>query len=448
EYYGERHTDTGFGQFHCFSGNSDQMKRAVSLGFCVSYTGNITYKNTTLTDVVRETPEDRILIETDSPYLAPVPNRGKRNSPVFLGLIAQKIAELKKKDVHEIMTLTTNNARRLFALSMLVMTMFLFSSQNTFAQPGSKPPDSVLTKERREAEEIIKKQRDELMRAQEERRRDSIKAVQQEQEQLMREAMEQARKDSIRAVEKMADEERLRERAKTPIVWKAIGIGAGLGVGNLSGVNQGLRLSLTPTSVLATSFSIGTAITRGIDFEISYNSFTFGDDLSKDGLFRASESSPPAHLDTNKIPTHYFVPTHEDMSTKYLSFDFRFVINPRSPVKFYMGLGYMHVTITNSQDYYSVDSVAGGVVKGPSANLEHSFSRGGIKGLIGARYDWELGDNFILTPFVQIGAAFLFTGEQQAGGFDFNTTGDPIVFTHLNAGVTLYFGWFGVQRYK
>jgi hypothetical protein len=95
-----------------------------------------------------------------------------------------------------------------------------------------------------------------------------------------------------------------------------------------------------------------------------------------------------------------------------------------------------------------VDSVAGGVVKGPSATLEHSFSRGGIKGLIGARYDWEIGDNFILTPFVQIGAAFLFTGEQQVGGFDFNTTGDPIVFTHLNVGATLYFGWFGVQRYK
>ena len=450
EYYKGREIGSGFGQFHCFSGNMEQMNRAVSLGFCVSYTGNITFKNTTLTDVVRQTPENSFLIETDSPYLAPVPFRGKRNSPEYLGLIAQKIAEIKQKDIEEIMTLTTQNAKRLFfgmAGVMMFLLIFLFSSQRSYAQVGNKPPDSVMTKERRENEEIIKKQRDELMHAQEERRQDSIKSAQREQEELTREAIEQSRKDSIRAVEKMSEEERDREKLKTPIAWKAIGIGGGIGIGNLSGVNQGNRAKLAPTSVFASSFSMGTAITRGIDFEISYNSFTFGDDLIQDNLYRADINSQPATFPIRNGPQHYDVPTHEDMATKYLSFDFRFVINPHSPVKFYLGLGYMHVTISNTQQYYHVDSLAGGsAMIGPSQTLARSFSRGGMKGLIGARFDVELGDKFILTPFAQIAAGFLFTGEAPPVGFDFNTTADPIVFTHLNVGATLYFGWFGVQR--
>src|SRR2546421_7966983 len=288
EYYKNRGSDARFGQFHCFSGNAEQMKRAVSLGFCVSYTGNITFKNTTLTDVVRQTPEHRILIETDSPYLAPVPYRGKRNSPEYLGLIAQKIAEIKQKNIDDIMTLTTQNAKQLFfrGIGITMFLLMLLFSQTSQAQPGSKPPDSVLTKERRENEAIIKKQRDELLRAQEERRQDSIKAAQREQQELVHAALEQARKDSLRAVEKMADEDRLREKLKTPIAWKAIGIGGGAGIGNLSEVSQSSRVALTPTAVFAYTISIGTAITRGIDFTFSYNSFTFGDDFIRDNLYK------------------------------------------------------------------------------------------------------------------------------------------------------------------
>jgi len=427
------------------------MKRAVSLGFCVSYTGNITFKNTNLTDVVRETPDERMLIETDSPYLAPVPYRGKRNSPEYVGLVAKKIAEIKQKDINEIMTLTTQNAKRLFfrtAGALMFLLMVCFSAQRSHAQVGGKPPDSVMTKERRDNEEIIKKQRDELLRAQEERRQDSIKAAQREQDELMKEAMEQAHKDSLRAVERLLDEERTREKLKTPIAWKAIGIGGGVGVGNLSGVNQVNRVKLAPTSVFASSFSIGTAITRGIDFDISYSSFSFGDDLTRDQLYKGDLNSFPAVLDPLKKPSHFLVPTHEDMGTKYLSFDFRFVINPRSPVKFYVGLGYLHVTITSTQEYHSVDSAGIGnpVVVGATQTLRGSFTRGGMKGLIGARMDIELGDKFILSPFAQIGAGFLFSGEQRPSGFDFFIPGDPIVFTHLNVGATLYFGWFGVQR--
>ncbi|MEP7234609.1 MAG: YchF/TatD family DNA exonuclease [Ignavibacteriota bacterium] len=450
EYYQGLTADKDFGQFHCFSGNAEQMNRAVSAGFCVSYTGNITFKNSTLTDVVRQTPEDRILIETDSPYLAPVPHRGKRNSPEYIGLVAKRIAEIKQKEINEIMTLTTQNAKRLFLSTTGILFLALFlaiPTRSIYSQVGGKPPDSVMTKERRENEEIIKKQRDELLRAQEERRVDSVKAVQLEQDEMMREAMEQSKKDSLRAISRIADEARMREKLKTPIAWKAIGVGGGIGVGNLSGVSQGNRSSLAPTSVLATSFSIGTAITRGIDFEASYNSFSFGDDLRRDQLYKADINGQPSHILTQGgLQKHYLVPTQEDLSNKYFSFDFRFVINPRSPVKFYLGLGYMHVTIENTQVYHTVDSTGTTAVNGPDQTLSGTFTRGGIKGLIGARLDIELGDKFILTPFAQMSAGFLFSGTPQPPGFDFIIPGDPIVFTHLNVGAMLYFGWFGVQR--
>ncbi|MEI8135035.1 MAG: YchF/TatD family DNA exonuclease [bacterium] len=447
-YYKKSDNADNFGQFHCFSGTVEQMKRAVSLGFCVSYTGNITFKNSKLSDVVLETPDDRMLIETDSPYLAPVPYRGKRNMPEYVGLVAKKIAEIKKKDIQEIMTLTTQNAKRLFLPTLLAVLLMIVSSiavTTIHAQVGGKPPDSVLTRDRREAEEIIKKQRDELLRAQEERRRDSIRTAQHEQEEQIRAAMEQNRRDSIRAVEKLADEERYRERLKTPIVWKAIGIGAGGGIGNVSAVTQLNRLSLAPTSVFASSFSIGTAITRGIDFDFSYSSFAFNDDLTRDGLYKSDLTAPPVG---SLPPKHYLVPTHEEMATTFLDFDLRFVVNPRSPLKFYIGLGYLRTTIRNTQEYHTVDSSLTGAppVIGANQTYKASFTRGGIMTLFGARYDFELGDNFILTPFAQIGAAFLFSGETPPQGFDFSTPDDPIVFTHLNLGVSLYFGWFTVAR--
>ena len=167
------------GQFHCFSGTVGQMERAIGNGFCVSFTGNITFKNSALGEVVRETPLERILIETDSPYLAPVPHRGKRNTPELLPLVAEKIAEIKQIDVKTVMTKTTENAKRLFSrvsgLALVLLSVLVIS--NAAAQPGSRPPDSVLTKERRDAEEIIRKQREELARAAEERRQDSIRAA-------------------------------------------------------------------------------------------------------------------------------------------------------------------------------------------------------------------------------------------------------------------------------
>src|SRR2546423_1806253 len=151
----------------------------------------------------------------------------------------------------------------------------------------------------------------------------------------------------------MADEDRLREKLKTPIAWKAIGIGGGAGIGNLSEVSQSSRVALTPTAVFAYTISIGTAITRGIDFTFFYNSFTFGDDFIRDNLYKTDINQGVTSLPLHP-PNHYFVPTHEDMSTKYLSFDFHFVVNPRSPVKFYLGLGYLHTTINNTQTFHEV----------------------------------------------------------------------------------------------
>src|SRR5439155_9761856 len=96
EYYSGLPAGNPRGQLHCFSESVERMRSAVALGFHISFTGNITFKNSTLSDVVKETPLDKILLETDSPYLAPVPHRGKRNMPKFLPLIARKVAEIKE----------------------------------------------------------------------------------------------------------------------------------------------------------------------------------------------------------------------------------------------------------------------------------------------------------------------------------------------------------------
>ncbi len=451
EYYRDKELTHSFGQFHCFSGSPQQAQQIAALGFAVSFTGNITFKNSTLGATVAATPEESILIETDSPYLAPAPHRGTRNEPARVSLVAAKIAEIKQRAITDIMQLTTTNAIRIFRLPIAALLLVLLSmtlgTTTATAQPGSRPPDSVMTKDRREAEEMIRKQRDELMREQERRRQDSLRAVQQEQEEQQREMREQIRKDSIRAIERAQDEEKARQKALTPIAWKAITVGGGIGIGNLSELYQNNRKTLTPTSVFASSLILGTQITRGIDFEFSYNSFTVSDDLIGDNLYKISDSATPvavSPLPEKKPAPPYTVPTHESINTQYLAFALRFTINPHSPVKFYGGVGYNYVTITNTQDYYGVTDSLG--TRTPSATIKKSFSRGGINALFGARYDLEVGTQFIITPFAQISASFLFNGDPEYTGFVFQTVHDLITFTHLNVGATVSFGWFGVKR--
>ena len=103
------------GIFHCCQPNQEMVRQALELGFYISFAGPITFKNAKNSiDVVKMVPLDRILIETDSPYLTPEPNRGKRNDSRNVRYVAQKIAELRDMDIEEIAKITYENTNRIF----------------------------------------------------------------------------------------------------------------------------------------------------------------------------------------------------------------------------------------------------------------------------------------------------------------------------------------------
>lgn len=105
------------GVFHCFGSSPEIARRVLDLGFHLGFTGIVSFKNAKQThDVAALCPLDRMFIETDAPYLAPVPMRGKTNEPSFVPFVAAKIAEIKGLAVEEIGAVTTNNARRLFGI--------------------------------------------------------------------------------------------------------------------------------------------------------------------------------------------------------------------------------------------------------------------------------------------------------------------------------------------
>ncbi|MFZ4522291.1 MAG: TatD family hydrolase [Bacteroidales bacterium] len=110
----ERHDPKLRGVFHCFSGNVAQADRAVSLGFLLGIGGVVTYKNSGLQAVVEHVALEHLLLETDAPYLPPVPYRGQRNEPAYIPVIAQKIADLKRLSVEEVAEVTTRGALGLF----------------------------------------------------------------------------------------------------------------------------------------------------------------------------------------------------------------------------------------------------------------------------------------------------------------------------------------------
>ena len=112
----ERHwTPHGIGGImHCFSGGPDAAQRAIDLGFYLSFGGIVTFpKAVELQQAAKQAPRDRILVETDSPYLAPVPKRGKRNEPALVVHTARKLAELRGESFEEVSRITTENVRRL-----------------------------------------------------------------------------------------------------------------------------------------------------------------------------------------------------------------------------------------------------------------------------------------------------------------------------------------------
>nr|WP_314807139.1 TatD family hydrolase [uncultured Selenomonas sp.] len=103
------------GVLHCYSGSLEMARELWKLGYYIGIDGPLTFKNAAkLPDIVREAPRERLLIETDSPYLAPVPRRGKRNEPAYVAFVAAKIAELREESVEEVAAYTTENARRLY----------------------------------------------------------------------------------------------------------------------------------------------------------------------------------------------------------------------------------------------------------------------------------------------------------------------------------------------
>jgi len=102
------------GVFHCFSGTSDQAKRITKLGFYLGIGGVVTFKNGGLDKVVPDINLEHMVLETDSPYLAPVPHRGKRNEPSYIPLVATKLAELKNCSIDDVQDITTKNAEKLF----------------------------------------------------------------------------------------------------------------------------------------------------------------------------------------------------------------------------------------------------------------------------------------------------------------------------------------------
>lgn len=104
------------GVFHCFSGNAEQARQVIDLGFYLGIGGVVTFKNSGLHKVIESVGLEHVLLETDAPYLAPVPFRGKRNEPSYLKYVVDKLADLMKCSVQEVAGVTTKNAEKLFSL--------------------------------------------------------------------------------------------------------------------------------------------------------------------------------------------------------------------------------------------------------------------------------------------------------------------------------------------
>ncbi|MBE37472.1 MAG: hydrolase TatD [Flavobacteriales bacterium] len=102
------------GIFHCFSGNYEQAMKIIDMGFYLGIGGVLTFKNSTIRDVIKKIDLKHLVLETDSPYLAPHPMRGKRNEPKFLPLVAEKLSEVKNVSIEEISATTNKNIDTIF----------------------------------------------------------------------------------------------------------------------------------------------------------------------------------------------------------------------------------------------------------------------------------------------------------------------------------------------
>jgi len=111
------------GMFHCMSGNIEFLKKVLDLGFFIGFDGNITYEglakgeDTLLPDLVKNTPIEKLVVETDAPLLAPIPYRGSRNEPAHVIIVGENIAKIKNLDKEKVEKITTENAKKIFNLS-------------------------------------------------------------------------------------------------------------------------------------------------------------------------------------------------------------------------------------------------------------------------------------------------------------------------------------------
>ena len=106
------------GVFHCFTGSTEQAERVAHLGFLLGIGGVLTFKNSVLDSVIEKVHQRHLLLETDSPYLAPAPFRGKRNEPVYLRQIVEKLTAVQGSSFRDVVEETTKNARELFKLNV------------------------------------------------------------------------------------------------------------------------------------------------------------------------------------------------------------------------------------------------------------------------------------------------------------------------------------------
>ncbi|ENH96117.1 hypothetical protein J416_12577 [Gracilibacillus halophilus YIM-C55.5] len=105
------------GVMHCYNDSVDYVDTCLDMNFYISLGGPVTFKNATLPkEVAKYVPNDRLMVETDCPFLAPHPNRGKRNEPAYVKLVAEKVAEIRETDVDTIAQMTTANAKRFFRI--------------------------------------------------------------------------------------------------------------------------------------------------------------------------------------------------------------------------------------------------------------------------------------------------------------------------------------------
>jgi TatD DNase family protein len=104
------------GIFHCFSGTAEEAKQITDLGFYLGIGGVLTFKNSGLDRAIDDVSLEHLVLETDAPYLAPVPYRGKRNESGYLLEVAQKLAELKNTTVEKVAMITTENSKRVFGI--------------------------------------------------------------------------------------------------------------------------------------------------------------------------------------------------------------------------------------------------------------------------------------------------------------------------------------------